>query len=57
VHLQLHARLRYSSGRIRAGDIQLFENIWMNSSEYAKHLAERRVLVNDFMQAIGLAGK
>ena len=26
----------------------MFENIWMGRAEYAKHLAERLVLVNDF---------
>ncbi len=35
----------------------LYENIWMGSAEYAKHLAERRVLVQDFLQAVGIAQK
>ena len=35
----------------------MFENIWMNGAEYGRHLAERRVLVGEFMQAIGLAAK
>lgn len=35
----------------------MFENIWMGSAEYAKHLAERRVLVHEFMQSVGLAAK
>jgi hypothetical protein len=35
----------------------MYENIWMGSAEYGKHLAERRVLVREFLQAIGIAGK
>ena len=35
----------------------LYENIWMGSAEYAKHLAERRVLVQEFLQAVGIAQK
>jgi len=35
----------------------LYENIWMGSAEYAKHLAERRGLVLDFLQSIGIAPK
>jgi putative tricarboxylic transport membrane protein len=35
----------------------MYENIWMGSADYSKHLAERRVLVTEFMQAIGLAAK
>ena len=35
----------------------MFENIWMGRAEYAKHLAERRMLVHDFLQAVGIAGK
>jgi putative tricarboxylic transport membrane protein len=34
----------------------MYENIWMGSAEYGKHLAERRVLVSEFLQAIGIAG-
>jgi hypothetical protein len=29
----------------------------MGRAEYAKHLAERRVLVQEFLQAIGIAKK
>ena len=36
-------------------DRNMYENIWMGSAEYAKHLAERRVLVQEFLQAIGIA--
>jgi putative tricarboxylic transport membrane protein len=35
----------------------LYENIWMGSAEYAKHLAQRRGLVLDFLQSIGIAPK
>jgi putative tricarboxylic transport membrane protein len=35
----------------------LYENIWMGSADYAKHLAERRGLVLDFLQSIGIAPK
>lgn len=35
----------------------MYENIWMNGAEYGKHLADRRVLVMEFLQSIGLAQK
>jgi putative tricarboxylic transport membrane protein len=35
----------------------MYENIWMGSTEYARHLAQRRVLMVEFMQAIGLVQK
>jgi putative tricarboxylic transport membrane protein len=35
----------------------MYENIWMGSAEYAKHLQERQVLVQDFLRAIGIAKK
>ena len=35
----------------------LYENIWMGSAEYAKHLAQRRVLVLEFLQSVGIAPK
>jgi putative tricarboxylic transport membrane protein len=34
-----------------------WENLWMGSADYAKHLAMRRVQQLEFMQAIGLAPK
>jgi len=35
----------------------LWENLWMGSTDYAKHLAFRRTQQLEFMQAIGLAPK
>lgn len=35
----------------------LYENIWMGSADYTKHLAERRVVVQEFLQAVGIAQK
>jgi len=35
----------------------MYENIWMGSADYARHLAKRRVLVQEFLQAIGIAPK
>ena len=35
----------------------LWENLWMGSADYAKHLAARRVQQLEFMQSIGLAPK
>jgi putative tricarboxylic transport membrane protein len=35
----------------------MYENIWMGRAEYAKHLEERRGLVQEFLQAIGIAQK
>jgi putative tricarboxylic transport membrane protein len=32
----------------------LYENIWLDSAQYAKHLAERAVEVREFQQAIGM---
>jgi len=34
-----------------------YENIWLGSADYAKHLAERSIQVRDFQQAIGLLAK
>jgi putative tricarboxylic transport membrane protein len=38
-------------------DLIEYENIWMGSTEYARHLAQRRVQMQEFLQAIGLAPK
>ena len=35
----------------------MYENIWMGRADYSKHLAERRVVVTELMQAIGIAQK
>ncbi len=35
----------------------MYENIWMGRADYAKHLEERRGLVQEFLQAIGIAQK
>jgi putative tricarboxylic transport membrane protein len=35
----------------------MYENLWMGSAEYGKHLAERRAVVQEFLQSIGLASK
>lgn len=35
----------------------LWENLWMGSADYTKHLAARRVQQLEFMQSIGLAPK
>lgn len=35
----------------------VWENLWMGSADYAKHLAMRRVQQLEFLQAIGLAPK
>ena len=35
----------------------LYENIWLGSAAYARHLAERRSLVLEFLQSIGIAPK
>lgn len=35
----------------------MYESIWMGSADYAKHLAERRVVVQEFLQSIGIAPK
>jgi tripartite-type tricarboxylate transporter receptor subunit TctC len=35
----------------------LYENIWMGSAQYAKHLAQRRGLVLEFLQSVGIAPK
>ncbi|MGH6690697.1 MAG: hypothetical protein ACREF4_08470, partial [Gammaproteobacteria bacterium] len=32
----------------------MYENIWLGSADYAKHLHERLVEVREFQQAIGL---
>jgi tripartite-type tricarboxylate transporter receptor subunit TctC len=35
----------------------MYENIWLGSADYAKHLKERQVLVTEFLTAIGIAKK
>lgn len=35
----------------------MYENIWLGSAEYARHLAQRRIVVQEFMQSIGIAPK
>jgi putative tricarboxylic transport membrane protein len=35
----------------------LYENVWMGSAQYAKHLAQRRGLVLEFLQSVGIAPK
>lgn len=50
-------RLYKSAAWKEFAEKNMFENIWMGSADYAKHLAERRVLVHEFLQAIGLAQK
>jgi putative tricarboxylic transport membrane protein len=35
----------------------MYENVWMGSAEYARHLQERQVLVQEFLTAIGIAKK
>lgn len=32
----------------------LYENVWMGSTDYARHLSERRVQHQEFLQAVGL---
>lgn len=50
-------RLYKSPGWKEFSEKNMFENIWMGSAEYAKHLAQRRVLVHEFLTAVGLAQK
>ncbi len=48
----------YKSGAWKEhAERNMYESIWMGSAEYAKHLAERRVLVQEFLQSIGIAPK
>ena len=35
----------------------MYENTWMGGAEYSAHLAQRRVLVLEFLQSIGIAPK
>jgi len=35
----------------------MYENIWMGSADYGKHLAQQRILVQEFLQSIGIAPK
>jgi putative tricarboxylic transport membrane protein len=35
----------------------MYESIWMGSAEYSAHLAQRRALVLEFLQSIGIAPK
>jgi putative tricarboxylic transport membrane protein len=32
----------------------MFENLWLGSAQYAKHLAQRRIVHQEFLQAVGI---
>ena len=54
-HMEGVLRKLYDSPAWKAhAERSLYENIWMGSAEYAKHLADRAVQVREFQQAIGL---
>jgi putative tricarboxylic transport membrane protein len=50
-------RVYHSAAWKEHAERSLYENIWMGSAEYAKHLALRRGLVLEFLQSIGIAPK
>jgi hypothetical protein len=54
---QMFERVYKSAAWKEFAQKNMFENIWMGRAAYAKHLAERRVLVSEFLQAVGIAGK
>jgi putative tricarboxylic transport membrane protein len=57
-HMERLLRRVYDSAAWKEqAERNMYENIWMGSADYTKHLAERRVLVQDFLQAVGLAQK
>lgn len=35
----------------------MFENLWLGSADYAKHLAQRRVVHQEFLQSVGIIQK
>jgi putative tricarboxylic transport membrane protein len=50
-------RVYHSAAWKEHAERSLYENIWMGSAEYTKHLAQRRGLVLEFLQSIGIAPK
>ena len=50
-------RVYHSAAWKEHAERSMYENIWMGSAEYAAHLAQRRALVLEFLQSIGIAPK
>jgi tripartite-type tricarboxylate transporter receptor subunit TctC len=48
------ARVYKSAQWKEHADKNFYENIWMGSAEYAKHLAERRAQHGEFLKAVGI---
>lgn len=58
VHMEAMLERLYKSKAWREfADKNMYENIWLGSADYAKHLRERQVLVTEFLAAIGIAKK
>jgi putative tricarboxylic transport membrane protein len=51
------ARVHQSDAWKQYAERNMMENLWMSGADYAKHLAARRTLVLEFMQAVGIAPK
>lgn len=50
-------RVYHSAAWKEHAERSMYENIWMSGPDYAAHLAQRRALVLEFLQSIGIAPK
>ena len=50
-------RVYHSAAWREHAERSMYENIWMGSAEYAAHLRQRRGLVLEFLQSVGIAPK
>ncbi len=50
-------RVYHSAAWREHAERSMYENIWMSGPDYAAHLAQRRALVLEFLQSIGIAPK
>lgn len=50
-------RVYHSAAWKEHAERSMYENIWMGSADYSAHLAQRRALVLEFLQSIGIAPK
>lgn len=50
-------RVYHSAAWKEHAERSMYENIWMGSADYSAHLTQRRALVLEFLQSIGIAPK
>ena len=50
-------RIHKSAAWKEYSEKNMFENLWLGSVEYAKHLAQRRIVHQEFLQSVGIIQK